>query len=113
MGLEFAGAAGLWLAVLASGLYHGANPGMGWPLAVSGALFERKLSALWRALAALGVGHVLAMAVILLPFAVVFTLQEYQREIRIGAALIVTAMGIGLLIWRRHPRFRLTSGFAE
>ncbi|MEL6170580.1 MAG: hypothetical protein AAGK67_05770 [Pseudomonadota bacterium] len=105
MGLELAGAAGLWLAVLASGLYHGANPGMGWPLAVSGALFERKLSALWRALAALGVGHVLAMAVILLPFAVVFTLQEHQREIRIGAALIVTAMGIGLLIWRRHPRF--------
>ena len=26
--------AGLWLAVVASGLYHGVNPGMGWPLAV-------------------------------------------------------------------------------
>ena len=26
---------GLWLAVVASGLYHGMNPGMGWPLAVS------------------------------------------------------------------------------
>ena len=25
--------AGLWLAVIASGLYHGVNPGMGWPLA--------------------------------------------------------------------------------
>ena len=25
----------LWLAVIASGLYHGVNPGMGWPLAVS------------------------------------------------------------------------------
>ena len=28
--------AGLWLAVIASGLYHGVNPGMGWPLAVLG-----------------------------------------------------------------------------
>ncbi len=33
--------AGLWLAVVASGLYHGVNPGMGWPLAVSAGLFER------------------------------------------------------------------------
>ena len=33
--------AGLWLAVVASGLYHGVNPGMGWPLAVSAALFGK------------------------------------------------------------------------
>jgi hypothetical protein len=33
-------AAGLWLAVLLSGIYHGVNPGMGWPLAVSAALME-------------------------------------------------------------------------
>ena len=33
--------AGLWLAVIASGLYHGVNPGMGWPLAVSAELMGR------------------------------------------------------------------------
>jgi hypothetical protein len=33
--------AALWLAVVASGLYHGVNPGMGWPLAVSAGLIER------------------------------------------------------------------------
>ena len=33
--------AGLWLAVVASGLYHGVNPGMGWPLAVSAGLIDR------------------------------------------------------------------------
>src|SRR6202012_4895867 len=33
---------GLWLAVLASGLYHGLNPAMGWPLAVSNALMQRR-----------------------------------------------------------------------
>jgi hypothetical protein len=28
----------LWLTVIASGTYHGVNPGMGWPLAVSAGL---------------------------------------------------------------------------
>ena len=34
-------ATALWGAVALSGLYHGVNPGMGWPLAVSAALMER------------------------------------------------------------------------
>ena len=33
--------AGLWLAIVASGLYHGVNPGMGWPLVVSAGLMKR------------------------------------------------------------------------
>ena len=98
-------AAGLWLAVVASGLYHGLNPGMGWPLAVSAALFEGNRKALFRALVALAAGHLLAMIGILLPFAVMYVLVDYQREIRIGAALIVIAMGAYLVINRRHPRF--------
>ena len=40
----------LWLAVIASGLYHGVNPGMGWPLAVSAGLMERSPRALVAAL---------------------------------------------------------------
>ena len=67
----------LWLAVGASGLYHGLNPGMGWPLAVSTALMERRDGALWRALAALGAGHLLAMLAILAPFAAM-TLSSIQ-----------------------------------
>ena len=42
----------LWWAVIFSGLYHGMNPGMGWPLAVSAALMDRKTSALPKALGA-------------------------------------------------------------
>lgn len=97
--------AGLWLAVAASGLYHGLNPGMGWPLAVSAALFEGRRAALWRALGMLSVGHFLAMIGILLPFAVMFMLVEYQREIQIGAACVVIATGLFLLWYRKHPRF--------
>jgi len=98
-------AAGLWLAVVASGLYHGLNPGMGWPLAVSAALFERRRAALWPALGALGLGHFVAMLAILLPFSAMSVLIDWQRELRLGAGLIVIAMGLYLVATRRHPRF--------
>ena len=97
--------AALWWAVIFSGLYHGINPGMGWPLAVSAALMERKTSAMPKALAMLALGHFLAMIGILLPFTVMLTLVEWEFEIRVAAGLIVIAMGIYLLINRRHPKF--------
>ncbi len=96
--------AALWWAVIASGLYHGLNPGMGWPLAVSAALMERKASALPKALGLLALGHFASMLAILLPFSLMIVLVEYEDQIRIGAGVIVVAMGIYLLINRRHPR---------
>ena len=78
--------------------------GMGWPLAVSAALFERKKSAMVKALAMLATGHFLAMIVILLPFSMIVFLLDNEREIRIGAGALVIAMGVYLLINRRHPR---------
>ena len=94
----------LWLAVVASGLYHGVNPGMGWPLAVSAGLMERSPRALVAALWPLTVGHLLAMLLVLLPFALLVTLVEWQRQIQIGASLLVIAFGIFRLVNRRHPR---------
>lgn len=96
--------AALWWAVIVSGVYHGANPGMGWPLAVSAALMERKPAALPKALLLLALGHFLAMVAILLPFSLMIFLVEWEREIRIGAGLMVIAMGVYLLINRRHPK---------
>jgi len=95
----------LWWAVIFSGLYHGLNPGMGWPLAVSAALMERKRSAMGRALVALASGHFLAMTVILIPFSLMILLVQWQHEIRVGAGMLVTCLGVYLLINRRHPRF--------
>lgn len=94
----------LWWSVLFSGLYHGLNPAMGWPLAVSAALMERKSSALVRSLALLASGHFLAMLVILLPFTLMLSLLRWESEIRIGAGLLVIAMGLYLLVNHRHPR---------
>ncbi len=103
------GTAGLWLAVLLSGIYHGLNPGMGWPLAVSSALMEldprRRDSALFRALASLSLGHFLAMLGILLPFTLMLVLAEYERVIRMGAGALVIALGLWILVTNRHPRF--------
>lgn len=98
-------ATALWWAVVASGVYHGVNPGMGWPLAVSAALMDRGRGNLFKALLALAAGHLLAMAAILFPFAALLFLVEWQREIQIGAACLVIALGIYLLLNRRHPRF--------
>jgi hypothetical protein len=95
---------GLWLAILASGFYHGINPAMGWPLAVSNGLFQRRARALFSALVYLAAGHVLAMFAVMLPFALLAILLEWQRVIQGGASVLVIGFGVGLLIWRRHPR---------
>ena len=94
----------LWLAVIASGLYHGLNPGMGWPLAVSAGFMERSPRALLAALRPLAAGHLLAMLLVLLPFALLVALVEWQRQIQIGSSLLVIGFGIFRLANRRHPR---------
>ena len=96
--------AGLWLAVVVSGIYHGVNPGMGWPLAVSAGLMDKSTRGLIAALWPLTIGHLLAVLLIVLPFAVLAALVEWQRQIQIGASLLVIAFGIFRLIYRRHPR---------
>ena len=96
--------AALWLAVVASGLYHGVNPGMGWPLAVSAGLMERSSRALLPALWPLTLGHLLAMLVVILPFSLLVALVQWHRQIQIGASLLVIGFGIFRFVKRRHPR---------
>jgi hypothetical protein len=90
--------------VIVSGLYHGINPGMGWPLAVSAGLMERNAGALVAALGYLALGHLLAMLIALLPFALLSMLLTWRWHIQLGAGLLVIGFGVGLLVWRRHPR---------
>lgn len=95
----------LWSAVVGAGLYHGINPGMGWPLAVSAALMDKSQRSLRHALVALAAGHFLAMSLVLLPFSLVSALVHWEKLIRLGAGTIVVLMGLYLLINRKHPRF--------
>jgi len=77
---------------------------MGWPLAVSNALLQRKASALLSALCWLAAGHLLAIVLMMLPFALLGMLLAWQREIQAGASVLVIGFGVLLLLWRRHPR---------
>ncbi len=106
VGLDWAHASlgWLWLALVASGLYHGVNPGMGWPLAVSAGLMDKSPRALFRALWALAAGHLLATLLVLLPFAFLLVLAEWQRSIQLCASLLVIGFGVYRLVERRHPR---------
>ena len=77
---------------------------MGWPLAVSAGLMERRSRALLAALGPLAAGHLLAMLLVILPFALLVALVEWQRQIQIGASFLVIGFGIYRLVARGHPR---------
>src|SRR5438034_10189445 len=77
---------------------------MGWPLAVSAGLIEKSSRALVMALWPLTVGHLLAMLLIILPFALLVALLEWRQQIQIGAGLLVIGFGVFRLLNRRHPR---------
>ncbi len=90
--------------MVVSGLYHGVNPGMGWPLAVAAGLMEKSRRAFVAALWPLAVGHLLAMLLVILPFALLVTLVEWRRLIQVVASLLVIGFGLFRLAKRRHPR---------
>ena len=71
---------------------------MGWPLAVSVGLMDRSSHALLVALWPLTIGHLLAMLVVILPFALLLALVEWQQQIQIGASrqLLAEAIASGM-----------------
>ena len=95
----------LWIAVLAIGAYHGLNPGMGWPLAVANGLAERRGTAVFATLLPLAAGHLLAMAVVLLPFTALSAVLALSGPIRLAAGMLLVGFGTWRLLDRRHPRF--------
>jgi hypothetical protein len=77
---------------------------MGWPLALSAGLLDRSQRALAVSLWSLTAGHLLAMLVVILPFALLISLIEWQQQIQIAASISVIAFGVFRFINRRHPR---------
>ena len=104
MTVSEATSAWLWLAVIVSGIYHGINPGMGWPLAVAAGLMDKSPRALFAALWPLSIGHLLAMLVMLLPFAMLLALVQWKHQVQAGASCLVIAFGVFRLLDPRHPR---------
>src|SRR5215472_14494191 len=93
-----------WAVVIALGAFHGANPAMGWLFAVSNGMFARRTSAVFTALPPIALGHLLAMALVLLPIAAISALAVTFTAVRIAAAIVIIAVGVYRLCVRRHPR---------
>jgi hypothetical protein len=49
-------------------------------------------------------GHLLAMLVVILPFALLIALVEWQQQIQIGASLLLIGFGAFRFLNRRHAR---------
>ncbi len=95
----------LWASVVVIGVYHGLNPAMGWPLAVANGLTEKRGTAVFATWLPLGAGHLLAMALVLVPFTLLAWLLVWGREIRLAAGLLIVLFGIFRLLRRGHPRW--------
>jgi magnesium-transporting ATPase (P-type) len=78
---------------------------MGWPLAVANGLAERRGTAVFTTLLPLAAGHLLAMAVILLPFTALGAVLALSGPIRLAAGVLLVGFGTWRLLDRRHPRF--------
>ena len=94
-----------WLAVLGLGAFHGLNPGMGWLFAVSNGMQTRHARGVFLALPPSALGHFLAMAAALLPFALLGIYLERLGAIRALAGLMLVTFGLYRLVAQRHPRY--------
>lgn len=99
------GSIALWATVVAFGAYHGLNPAMGWPLAVASGLSAGRESAVLTALMPLAAGHLIAMAAVLLPFALLSELVAHRQAVQLGAGSLVLLFGVYKLANRRHARY--------
>ncbi|GAB3498438.1 cell wall anchor protein [Nocardiopsis coralliicola] len=93
-------AAQLW-ALVGLGLFHGANPGMGWLPATARGLQEGGRAALLKALPALALGHAAAIACVAVAVTATGSLAASHWFGVAGGALLVAA-GLWLLLRRAH-----------
>ncbi|MDA2807524.1 cell wall anchor protein [Nocardiopsis suaedae] len=90
----------LWT-LIGLGVFHGANPAMGWLLAVSRGLQEGSRAALLRSLPPLALGHAASIAAVALVITVTGSLTASHWFTVAGGALLVAA-GLWTLLARRH-----------
>ena len=101
-----------WLTLAVLGAWHGVNPAMGWLFAVSWGLQERDGRAVLRALPAIALGHGLAIALVLVVFAIAHVALPVSA-LRIVIGIPVIVFGVLKLVRHRHPRWvGMRVGFA-
>ena len=90
-------------ALAALGAFHGINPAMGWLFAVALGMQEQRAGVIWRALAALTIGHALAIAAAVAVGALALNVLP-DVALRGAVAAVLIGVGAARLIRSRHPR---------
>lgn len=93
-----------WVGLLGLGVWHGANPAMGWLFAVALGMQEQRGRAVWRALGPLALGHAIAIGVTLL-LAMLIGLVVPLAWLKWTVAAVLVAWGVYRLVRNRHPRW--------
>jgi hypothetical protein len=94
---------GSWVGVLALGMFHGINPGMGWLFAVALGMQERSRRAVWVALLPLTLGHGLAMAAVVAA-AILLGFAIPAASLKWPVAATLAAFGVYRLYRHQHVR---------
>ena len=92
-----------WAGILALGMFHGINPGMGWLFAVALGLQERSRRAVWMALIPLTLGHALAMAGVV-ALAIAAGVAFPATALKWPVAITLAALGLFRLYRHQHVR---------
>jgi hypothetical protein len=97
-------ALGSWATLALLGIYHGANPGMGWLFAVALGLQEKRGRAVLRALPPIALGHAISvgLTVALLGLGQAKVPAVYLRWL---TAAVLVSFGLFKLVRPRHPRW--------
>lgn len=101
-----------WMMLAMMGAFHGLNPAMGWLFAVSLGFQERRTRAVVKALGPIAAGHLLAIAAVVLPVALLQVVIP-NRVVMILSGIAMLSYAVYKIATRfRHPRWvgmRITS----
>jgi hypothetical protein len=101
----------LWLVIAGLGLLHGINPAMGWLFAVALGLNRGNERVVWLALVPIGLGHALAVAVVLFLVLAVGLVLEPGLLRPLAAVMLFAWAGWHALYGQRHKvRFGMQVG---
>jgi hypothetical protein len=101
----------LWLVIAGLGLFHGINPAMGWLFAVALGLNRGNERVVWLALVPIGLGHALAVAVVLFLVLAVGLVLEPGLLRPLAAVMLFAWASWHALYGRRHKvRFGMQIG---
>jgi hypothetical protein len=94
----------IWVTLFLLGAYHGLNPGMGWLFAVGLGLQKQDARAVWRSLLPIGMGHLLAIALVV-AVAVIAGAVIPLHVLKIAVVIILLAFGAYRISGRGHLRW--------